>query len=349
MAKNTNKLVINENDTLKYALKKMNSNGLKCLFVIDKDFILLGTLSDGDIRKTILKNNKLDVSIKKIYNKKPIVIYEKKSQTRSNLNKIINSEINVIPVISSNNKLIKYLKLREVKNYFKEISIPIIIMAGGKGSRLEPFTQVLPKPLVPLKGKPIIKIIIDLFIKKNINNFYISLNYKSDLLKTYLNDLSAKINIETIEEKKPLGTAGSLRLLPDFNHDQLLITNCDTIIKFDYAKMINFHIKNKNCITILSVKKNHRIPYGVINKNNNVLNKIVEKPNISIDINGGLYVINKDILKLIPINKKFNFDQLINKCLNLKRKIGIFSLEEKYWSDIGQWSEYKNTISKFNN
>lgn len=346
MSKNINKVKIYEHSSIKYALKKINSNGLKCAFVVSEDNKLLGSLSDGDIRKSLLNNFRLDDPIAKIYNKKPIKIYLNSVPDPKILIILSKKEIGIVPLINDQGRLVSYLKFHELKIYLKKISFPIVIMAGGKGNRLEPFTHVLPKPLIPINGKPVIKIILDFFIKQNKNNFFVTINYKSELLKTYLNDLSNVLNLELIKEKKSLGTAGALRLLPNFNQKFLVVTNCDIIVNFNLDNFINFHKKNKYDLSILAVKKTHEVPYGVLSKNGKMLKKIDEKPLINYEINGGFYILNKELIKLIPDNDKFDFTELISKCLKLNYKVGVYSILEKQWSDIGQWNEYRSTVSK---
>ena len=221
-------------------------------------------------------------------------------------------------------------------------------MAGGKGLRLNPFTKILPKPLVPLNDKTIIEHIIDKFVSFGIKNFTLTLNYKSKILKSFFKELkNTNITIKFLEEKKPLGTAGSLKLLKNKLPNNFFVSNCDVLIKADYKEIYDFHKKNKNIVTIVASTKELKIPYGVckINKKG-LLSQIDEKPSYNFLVNTGLYVINSKSLKLIPSGKRFDVNELINKIKKNKGRVGIFPINEKSWFDVGQWNEYEKTTKE---
>ena len=222
-------------------------------------------------------------------------------------------------------------------------------MAGGLGTRLEPFTKVLPKPLIPIDGKPIINHIMESFKNSGSNTFYITLNYKSKILKSYFEELKHKYKIFFLEEKKPLGTAGALFLLKNRIAINFFVTNSDIILNTDYIDLYNFHIESKNDITLVVAAKEYEIPYGSceISSNGNLL-KINEKPKYNFLINSGLYLLNNKILKLLKKNNKIDMNELIELAIEKKFKIKIYPVSDKQWIDVGQWVEYKKIVEKFN-
>ena len=216
-------------------------------------------------------------------------------------------------------------------------------MSGGKGTRLKPFTEMFPKPLLPVGNKTAIDHITDNFLKNDFNNFVFSINYKSKLLKAYLQEKKEKkIKINYIQEKKPLGTAGSLKLLnKKFLKEDFFVINCDTILNLDFQSLLEYHKSNKNYITLVVSMKEIMIPYGVcLLKKDNTLDQINEKPKKRYLVNTGLYVVNPKVIKFIPSNRVFDFDELIQKVKKKRFKIGLFPIEDKSWKDIGSWDDF---------
>ena len=344
-------LIVSQNITLKSALNKINKNGKKCLIISNKNQKLLGILTDGDVRHAINKDLNLDISIKQIYNNNPLSVIENEYSSSDILNLFHEQKVFVIPVINKNNLLKDVYFLDEVLSK-KKISLPkikidVFIMAGGIGKRLRPLTEILPKPLFPVNGKPIIQKIIHDFDKYNIKNFFISINYKSKILKAYLSDLKQNKKINYIYEKIPLGTAGSLRKVSGKISNNFFLTNADIFIDIDFKKIYDFHIKNKSLITIVAIKKKIVIPYGnCVFDNENSLSKIDEKPSFQFYVNSGIYVCNRKIIKFIPKNKLFNMDDLINKVISNKSKVKVYKVDNSNWTDIGEWSQYNSILNK---
>ena len=262
--------------------------------------------------------------------------------------------VDIIPVVDGNKKIIGITKIddvfeKKVKKKSKKKSIPVIIMAGGKGTRLEPFTSILPKPLIPIHGKPIIDHVMEKFKEFGVSNYYLSINYKSKILKAFFEENEKKNMINFIEEKKPLGTIGCLSKISRKIKSNFFVTNCDIIIDCDYSDLIKYHSENNNSITVVASFRNYTIPYGdcKIGKNG-LLNKIDEKPRINLLANTGMYVMNKEVIKHIPKNTKFDLPELVTKIISLNKKVGIFPVSEEAWIDIGQWNEYKNALKNLN-
>ena len=222
-------------------------------------------------------------------------------------------------------------------------------MGAGMGTRMEPFTNVLPKPLIPINDKTVIEKIIESFVGVGINDFLISINFKGKILKAFFEELDPSYSIDFIEEKTPLGTGGSLHKLKGKMKSTFMVTNCDVIIEVDHQDLIDFHKKNKFDLTLVASTKEIVIPYGAceLNKEGN-LEKILEKPKLDYLINTGLYVIEPSVLELIPRNKSFDMTDLIESLKIKGKDIGVFPIDDNAWVDIGQWDEYKHAIERLN-
>lgn len=344
------KIIITKSNTLKDSLYKLNSTGEKCLIVVDSKNRLIGTLSDGDLRKNLLLGINLNEKISNIFNKKPTFVIKDKYDLEEIKKIFLKQKYDLLPIVDKNKKVIDYLTWSKVlsknnkKKYIKN-NTSVVIMAGGKGSRLEPFTNILPKPLIPINNKTLIENIIEKFEQQNFNNFSIIANYKSNILKAYFKEIR-KNNIKFQFEKKALGTASSINLLKKEVSDTFILTNCDIITNIEYRDILDFHNKNKYDLTLLASSMNYQVPYGVLelDKIGN-LKKIDEKPNTDFFINVGLYIFEKKIIKLIPKNKFFNMDDLIKMLINKKKKIGVFPIHNESWEDYGQWNLINKNIA----
>ncbi len=341
------------NATLREAIRLLKKSGKKCLVIINNNNQLIGTLTDGDIRHVILSGQKLDKSIKGIYNTKPKFIFDNKADYNSIKNIIYKNKLELLPVVNEKKQVVKVITWdqifkKNIENGKQKLNSELIIMAGGKGSRLKPFTNILPKPLIPVNGKAIVEHITEKFQKSGIKKFYITINYKSSMIEAYFKELKPNYKINFIKEQKPLGTAGILYKLTNRIKKPVFITNSDIIIDTDLKKILEFHKKKKNDITLVASSKNYQIPYGVCNIDQfGDLKNISEKPKLDFLANTGLYIINPKIFKLIPKNKKIDMTTLIAIAKNKKSKIGVFPVDDDCWIDVGQWSEYNKAIQKF--
>ena len=251
----------------------------------------------------------------------------------------------VLPIIDSKNIIQKVLTWQQVfnskSNQLNLKNIDIVIMAGGKGERLKPFTEILPKPLIPINSKPMLEHIIDNFTYFNFNKFHLVLNHQANLIKSYFQSINKKYKINFFKEPKALGTAGGVIFVKNIKSDDFIITNCDTLFKIDYTKFYDFHKKNKNFITLAVSKTQHIFPYGICKINSNKLISLKEKPKFNFIANTGLYFVKKEIIKLLPKNKKFEMTDLIEKCIKLKKKTGVYQIHSDSWTDLGQLSDLK--------
>tara|TARA_Y100001970_G_scaffold293483_1_gene440589 strand:- start:18741 stop:19784 length:1044 start_codon:yes stop_codon:yes gene_type:complete len=338
------KLLIKKNSSLTDALRQLGKTGLRCLIVIDNKNKYLGTITDGDIRREILVNKDFRKKINNVYNSKSTFLTTS-NFNKSTANKLIEKKsLALIPIIDKNFKVVDYYNSFNSPHGIEEKNL-VIVMAGGQGKRLQPFTSVLPKPLIPVKGKPVIIHIMNLFKSNRLNNFLISINKKSTVLKSYLNDLKSNYEFNFIEEKTPLGTAGALKKLPQLKKP-FFIVNCDNLFKINPKDLLNFHSENKNILTLVASIKNFNIPYGVctLDKKKGRLLKMEEKPSQSVLANTGFYVCAPNILNYLPKKNRFGMNDLINALQKRRKKIGVFPIKDVEWQDTGNWPDYMKTI-----
>jgi len=340
-------VLIKEESLIKEAIKQLNENSLQILLVIDDNYRLIGTVTDGDIRRAILNNVSFDEPVGKIMNRMPKFVYIGEEENAKEL--MIKHRIKTIPVLDRERRVVDLIlmeKFLETKYEYSEKPNYVFIMAGGKGTRLDPFTKILPKPLIPIGDTPIIEVIIKNFKKYGFNNFLISVNYKAEIIKLYFSENPDGYNINFIHEKDFLGTAGSLRLAEEKLKDTFIVSNCDVIIDIDFEELLKYHKKNNNHATIVGVVKNMQIPYGVIDVNNGELVNMIEKPEYNFVINSGVYVLEPELINLIPQGKPINMPDLLLKSKEVGYKVGVYPVSSK-WFDVGQWEEYRNTLEYF--
>jgi len=347
-------ILIHETESVKDSLKKLDKTAKKVLLVINNKNTLLGTITDGDIRRYILSGKSLDSDIKRAYNKKPLFL-KKKDFSINRVKKILlKNRIELLPIVDNQKKVLDFKTWDQVfskdateKLKKSKIDIPVVIMAGGRGNRLEPFTKIISKALIPIGDKPIIEIIIDEFKKQGVEKYFLTLNHKSEMVKSYFNSADKDYEIQYVEERKFLGTAGSLKLLENNIDDLFIVSNCDVIVKANFEDVIGFHKKQKASLTVLSSIKHYEIPYGIVKRRNGgEVIDILEKPEYTFTINTGVYILNRNILRFIPKNKSFDMPDLIKNLIKNNKKIVMYPVNENDYVDIGQWEEYKKALEK---
>lgn len=347
---NFSRLSINNRTSILSAIKQMDVNETKMLLVYDNDkFYSIITI--GDIQRAIIKNINLNSPIKDI-----IVVSKKKfasvnDSEKEIKNMMLSMRAQFMPVIDDNGNLVNvyswndFFPTEEVKQK-KRIDLPVVIMAGGKGTRLKPLTNVIPKPLIPIGEKTIIEEIMGQFEEIGCSKFYISVNYKVDMLKFYLDKLNLSYDISYFEENRPLGTIGSVSLLKDKISTSFFVSNCDILIDQDYRDVYDYHKENHNDLTIVTAVKSIRIPYGVIESGNDgLLMNLSEKPENPYMINTGVYILEPNLIGEIPENQFFHITDLMQKIKERGGRIGCFPVSEKSWKDLGEWSEYLKMIN----
>lgn len=347
MKKNLN---IQTHISIKNTFKKLNKTAEGCLFVLDNNDKFIGTITDGDCRRALLSGKNLNSSIKNVYNKNPHKLYEKNINKNKLKNIFIKNKIDLIPIINQKNKLVNYVKLSDsikktkIQKKFSKKENSVIIMAGGLGKRMLPFTSILPKPLLPLKDQTVIEKIIQNFVEQKFRSFWLSINYKSKIIRSFFDELKPSYKVNFIEERKPMGTIGAINLIKNKLTNDFFVCNCDTICNPNFSEVLKFHKNSQNILTIVASSKKISIPYGVceIDKKGNFL-KINEKPTKKFIINTGMYLINKKVFKYLN-NKKTDIDTLIKTLKINNEKIGVFPSLEKEWFDVGIWENYNQYI-----
>jgi dTDP-glucose pyrophosphorylase len=337
---------IENNSTILQALQKMDRINKKLLLVLKKGQFI-GVLSIGDVQKAIISNHSFDVPIERIM-RKEFVYATTANGRRSVLELMKKQRIECMPIVNETGALVDAYMWEDV---FEELAphpqadlgLPVVIMAGGKGTRLKPLTNVFPKPLIPFENKTIIESIMDKFCQVGCNEFYLSVNYKAEIIKYYFSSLkNSPYKIDYIQETKPLGTAGSLHLLKGRLNSTFFVSNCDIVIEQDYADILDYHQAYGNEITVVAAIKNYAIPYGILEtEDGGKLSGIIEKPDITYKINTGFYIFEPHLLDEIPENEFYNLTTLIDKLIKEKRKVGVFPISERSWKDIGEWKEYE--------
>lgn len=351
------KNTVMESVTILEVVKKIDNEKLNSIVVLNIKKKVVGIFTLGDFRRAVFNGLDINSNISVILNRNFQYLLE--GFSNSEAKKIFNHNKLILDIPVLHKKKFSLVKIINREDVFssselkrKNINLknlPVVIMAGGKGVRLDPFTRILPKALIPIGSDSITKVIMDNFIKFSSNNFYISINEKGKMIKAYFSDLRSSYKIKYIEEKKPLGTAGSLRYLKDKLKTSFFVTNCDIIIDSHYPSILEFHENNNYDLTLIASHRNYKIPYGVcsIDKNGE-LNSITEKPNQDLFVNTGFYIIKPKILKIIPANINFDMNELIIKAKKNGMKIGVFPISENSWMDIGQLTEYKKMLNKIN-
>lgn len=338
-------ITITKDTSMLQALKKMDAANRKLLIVTSDDDIFYGLVSIGDIQRAIIKNVPLSESVRKIL-REDITVAHANDDLQMVKQRMKTRRNEFMPVINNDRRVIKVIfwdDLFEEKRLNANINLPVVIMAGGRGTRLKPLTNVIPKPLIPVNEKTIIEDIMDRFVEYGCHDFYISLNYKADLIRYYFDQLNnSDYDISFFEEEKPLGTAGSLSLLKGKIEKTFFVSNCDILIDEDYSEILNYHQTNQNEITLIAALIHYPIPYGTLETSQDgLLNTLKEKPELNFKINSGMYVIEPQLLEEIPENTFFHITQLIENVLSREGKVGVFPVSEKSWKDVGSLSEYR--------
>ena len=332
---------------IKEAIRQLDETAKKILVVV-KDNQLTGVITDGDIRRWILKNKDLSLPVCHIMNPSPIVI--KEPELSHALKIMQEKQIEGLPLVNDDGQVLDILFWNELQTeetpFVRKKKNPVVIMAGGKGSRLYPYTKIIPKPLIPIGDTPIVERIMNQMKSYGFTEFYLTINYRKELIKAYFNG-DRRYHLHFVEEKSPLGTAGSLTLLKDRITGSFFVSNCDILIDINYANLLHYHETSKNQITVVTAMKNYEIPYGVVSLNDNgCIRSLDEKPEYELLVSTGLYVLNKEILKYIPEDTSFDMPDLIRLCLKYNEKVGAYPVMDSTWLDMGEFGEMKKMAEK---
>lgn len=340
------------NNTLMDAVKVIENTVKRLAVVVSEDKSVVGTLTDGDIRRCLLHDSTLQTLVSEAMNKNPIIAPVNTSDS-SLMELLKKNNIRSLPLVDSENRYVR--TFHEMELILDGYDAPVektfaaaIIMAGGEGTRLRPFTEKIPKPMIEINGFPLLERQVRRLAKMGINKIYISVNYLSDVIKDYFGDGSNfGVDIRYLHEGKKLGTAGGLSLLPDMNEDEsVIVMNGDVLTTSDFINLYHFHQDHKSAITVSAINYHVEIPYGVIDYEGTDVKGLLEKPSQKFFCNAGIYALSVEALAKIPQDTFWNMTDLIEKCLMDEDKVSVFPVHE-YWSDIGTPADLDKAREEF--
>ena len=339
------KFVGQENLTIMQAMQKIDENTFGILFFTDGSGKLSGCVTDGDIRRFLLKGGKMTAFAYEAAEHKP------KNATSMEEAKALfhNKNYVVIPIVDEFDRVIDLYcgDTQQLKKSRGSLDIPVVINAGGRGPRLDPFTRVLPKPLIPVGELPIIELIMGEYQTYDCNDFHIIVNYKKSLMKAYFNDNENHYNITWYDEEKPLGTGGGLSLLRGKLKSTFFFANCDALLKTNYESIVKFHKEHNNVITMICAYKNVSIPYGVVEMGENgIIESMTEKPMMSFLTNTGIYIVEPEVIDDIEDDESIGFPDIVERERKKGKKVAVFPVSENDWMDMGQLSELEKMRAK---
>jgi len=332
------KHLISENAKVIDALPMLDQLGADAiLFVVKENNFLLGSLTDGDIRRGLIKGHSIEQKVTDFIQENPKCII-KNEYNLSDIIEYRKNNFKIIPVIDEQRKIVNVINFRLIKSY---LPVDAIVMAGGRGERLKPLTDITPKPLLKVGEKPIIEHNISRLMEYGVDDFWITIKYLGEQIKTYLKDGKDKgINIHYIEEHEPLGTIGAARQANDLKHDTVLLTNSDLLTDLDYEDFYLNFIESRADFSVVTIPYNVNIPYAVLETQNGKVLSFKEKPTYTYYSNGGIYLMKKEVLEMIPANQFFNTTDLMERLISQGKKVVSYP-HRGYWLDIGKHEEYQ--------
>ena len=332
-------ICIKKTQTIRDVMSQLEQTGKKILYVLE-DEILIGVITDGDVRRYLLNGGGMDDLAASAMNRHPITAKSRKEA----LQLLRKATIFAVPIVEENGKVLDFvLDPGLVKQSYEKLRLPVVIMAGGKGTRLDPYTRVLPKPLIPVGELPIIEHIMQQFQQYGCEDFHIIVNYKKQLLKAYFNEVEKHYQVNWYDEDQPLGTGGGLSLLKGKIHETFFFSNCDTLLRSNYADILKFHKESKNTVTMIGAYKKITLPYGVIEmETGGVIRQIREKPELSFLTNTGIYIVEPEVLEDVQDNVPIDFPDIIEGQRQKGQKVAVYPVREDNWLDMGQLTELEN-------
>jgi dTDP-glucose pyrophosphorylase len=343
--KDWTKILVAPTITIREALEIIDTSSMQIALIVDETKRLLGTVTDGDIRRGILKGIALDEPVQRIMNPHPTVA---RSHERRDIVLAVMKlkQLNHIPVVDDEGRVINIETLQDlIRGEDKENWV--VLMAGGLGTRLRPLTDECPKPMLKVGGKPVLETILDNFLEYGFRKFYLSVNYKADMVTDYFGDGSRwGTEIRYIHETKRMGTAGALGLLPEKPTRPLMVMNGDLLTKVNFQQLLAFHLEHQAEATMCVREYNFQIPYGVVKMDKHRLMGIDEKPIQRFFVNAGIYVLEPKALDLLPKDTYFDMPSLFAKVIEKNGETTVFPIRE-YWLDIGQVNDYERANGEF--
>lgn len=345
MDQSFNKHLLPDDSTIKDALKRLDYLAKDAIiFIVDQEKHLIGSLTDGDVRRGLLKGVSIEKQVKEIIQPSPKFILK----GDRNISKVIEYRENnyrILPVLDKDNKIVNIVNFRELKSY---LPVDAVIMAGGRGERLRPLTDATPKPMLKVGDKPILEHNLDRLRMFGIDDFWISVKYLGEQIENHFgNGHNRSIDIHYVYEKEPLGTIGALSKIKDFSHDYILVTNSDLLTNIDYEHFFLDFLKNDADFSVVTIPYSVDIPYAVLETNNGHVLNFREKPTYTYYSNGGIYLMKREVLKYLPIEKHFNATDLMESLIKNGNKVVSYPLAG-YWLDIGRPEEYERAQKDIN-
>ncbi len=341
-------LIISEEITVLEAMQRLNEKGKKILFIAP-DLHLKAVLTDGDVRRHILHGGDLSEKVGNMANYNFEFVDVSLRHKASEM--LVKKSISALPVLNKDGVIVDVVFFDESSiKVNKALSLPVVVMAGGLGTRLYPYTKILPKPLIPVGEKPIIEHITDRFNSFGCNDFKLIVNHKKNMIKAYFNELHKDYTVEFADEETFLGTGGGLALLKGKINTPFFLTNCDVLIEADYNDIYKFHKKNGNLITVVCALKHVTIPYGVFNLNTaGEIESVTEKPTFNFLTNTGMYLVDERIIDELEDNKVISFPEIMENYRAKGFKVGVYPVSEDSWMDMGQLEELEAMRRKLEN
>lgn len=325
-------LCVQKETSIQDAMRQLDKTARKILFICEGDSVA-GSLTDGDIRRFLLNGGRMDAAVAQAANLKP-----RTAQSVQEARRLLAEDYSAIPLVDSQGMLLDIiLPPKQNAPVYPQLGIPVVIMAGGKGTRLDPYTRIFPKPLIPVGDYPIIEHIMQQFEGYGCSDFHVIVNYKKQLMKAYFNESSQHYDVSWYDEDQPLGTGGGLYLLKNAMKETFFLTNCDILLHSDYADMLKFHRDHGNVITMIGVCKTLTIPYGVVDIGvDGIIEAMREKPELSFLTNTGMYIVEPQVLEDIPDNTVFGFPEIIEMQRQKGKQVAVYPVSEDEWMDMGQ-------------
>lgn len=336
---------ITPDKTIKSALQILDATAKKILFVVDGSGKLLGTVTDGDIRRGILKNTSLIDKVTEVMKSNPKTV--RAGTNREEMLRLMKlADVSHLPVLDELGKLVDVISRDELLDRQKRGNI-VVLMAGGLGTRLRPLTNDCPKPLLKIGKKPILETIIDSFIDCGFYRFYLAVNYRSEMIEEYFGDGSKYgVEIKYIHEKKRMGTAGALYFLPEKPVEPIIVMNGDLLTKLDFGELLDTHIKNGSAATMAVREYSYQVPYGVINCDGDRIVSIEEKPEHTYFVNAGIYVLEPEVVARVDKEEFFDMPNLFKDIIGEGGKAGVYPIQG-YWLDIGRLDDFERAKIEF--
>ncbi len=343
--KNYKDILLKPTSTIREALQIIDSGAMKIALVVDEDEKLLGTLTDGDIRRGLLKNLSLDDSIESVLFKTPTVCNVEDTKEHI-LEVAIERKLYQVPIVDNEGRLVGIEEMDELLKPTVKTN-RVVLMVGGLGTRLRPLTEHTPKPMLKVGDKPILETIILNFKKYGFTNIILSVSYKSEIIEEYFKDgREFGVNIEYIHENKRMGTAGALSLIREKLNEPFFVMNGDLLTNINFEHMMEYHLSN-NAIATMGVREyDFQVPYGVVNVDGENILSIEEKPVHSFFVSGGVYVLDSKVLDFIPNGEFYDMPTLFEKVIENKMKSVSFPIRE-YWLDIGRLEEFEKANNEY--